>query len=136
MSLTCGIDWAVDHHDVAVVDHAGVVVSEARVPNDATGVAQLWELLEAAGERPDALTPVAIETSKGLFVATLVCFWSGRVLPSILSPRSRYRDRYRSSRAKSDAVGHDRVGEHLANRRPRPPTAACQQRSGQGVTGA
>ena len=85
MSLTCGIDWADDHHDVAVVDHDGIVVSEARVPNDASGVARLWELLEEAGERPDALTPVAIETSKGLFVAALVA--SGRgCTPSILWP--------------------------------------------------
>jgi len=103
MSLTCGIDWADDHHDVAVVDHDGVVVSEARVPNDAVGVARLWELLEAAGERPDVLVPVAIETSKGLFVAALVA--SGRAVYSI-NPlaTSRYRDRYRASRAKSDAV--------------------------------
>jgi transposase len=103
MSLTCGIDWADDHLDVAVVDHVGVVVTEGRVPNDAAGVARLWELLEAAGERPGALAPVAIETSKGLFVAALVA--SGRAVYCI-NPlaTSRYRDRYRSSRAKSDAV--------------------------------
>jgi hypothetical protein len=53
------------------------------------------------------LTPVAIESSTGLFVAALVA--SGREVFAI-NPlatsryRDRYRDRYRSSRAKSDAV--------------------------------
>ena len=96
--MTCGIDWADDHHDVAVVDGDGTVVAEARVANDAGGVAQLVTLLTAAGETSEELTPVAIETSKGLSVAALVA--SGRAMYAI-NPlaTSRYRDRHRSSRA-------------------------------------
>jgi transposase len=103
MDLTCGIDWADDHHDVAIVDCDGTVVSEARIGNDAAGVAELWAMLAAAGETAESLTPVAIETSKGLLVAALVA--SGRAVYAI-NPlaTSRYRDRHRSSRAKSDAV--------------------------------
>lgn len=103
MSLSCGIDWADDHHDIAIVDHDGVVIAEARVANDAGGLAELWALLQSAGETTEQLTPVAIETSKGLFVAALVA--SGRAVYSI-NPlaTSRYRDRHRASRAKSDAV--------------------------------
>jgi transposase len=102
-NLTCGIDWADDHHDVAVVDAAGVVVAERRVTNNPDGFVELVELLAACGEHPGELTPVAIESSKGLFVATLVA--SGRAVFAI-NPlaTSRYRDRHRSSRAKSDAV--------------------------------
>ena len=37
MGLYCGIDWATDHHDVAVVDDEGRVVARARVGNDAAG---------------------------------------------------------------------------------------------------
>jgi len=103
MSLTCGIDWADDHHDVAVVDGEGTVISEARITNDTAGVADLWALLAEAGETAERLTPVAIETSKGLLVAALVA--SGRLVYAI-NPlaTSRYRDRHRSSRAKSDAI--------------------------------
>jgi transposase len=102
-NLTCGIDWADDHHDVAVVDAVGVVVSERCVANDLQGFAELIELLAACGEEPRSLTPVAIESSKGLFVAALVA--SGREVFAI-NPlaTSRYRDRHRSSRAKSDSI--------------------------------
>jgi transposase len=103
MGVTCGIDWAVDHHDVAVVDGDGVVVACERVSNDLAGFQRLVEVLGEHGERADTLVPVAIETSNGLFVAALVA--SGRAVYAI-NPLavSRYRDRYRSSRAKSDAV--------------------------------
>ncbi|MEF2162526.1 IS110 family transposase, partial [Pseudomonas aeruginosa] len=102
-NLFCGIDWADDHHDVALVDAVGTVVAERRVANDPRGFAELVELLIACGEQPGDLAPVAIESSKGLFVAALVA--SGRAVFAI-NPlaTSRYRDRYRSSRAKSDAV--------------------------------
>jgi hypothetical protein len=101
--LTCGIDWSDDHHDIAIVDDGGVVVAERRVPNDHRGFAELVELLADCGETPSTLTPVAIEASKGLFVAALVA--SGRSVFAI-NPlaTSRYRDRHRSSRAKSDSV--------------------------------
>ena len=38
-SLYCGIDWATEHHDVAVVDDDGHVVARGRVGNDAAGFA-------------------------------------------------------------------------------------------------
>jgi transposase len=102
-NLTCGIDWADDHHDVAVVDAGGTVVAERRITNDPHGFAELVELLAACGEDPGDLVPVAIESSKGLFVAALVA--SGRqVFPINPLATSRYRDRHRSSRAKSDSV--------------------------------
>jgi transposase len=102
MTLTCGIDWSDDHHDVAVVDEDGTVMAQTRITNDAAGVGELWAVLAAAGETADALAPVAIETSKGLLVAALLA--SGRSVYAI-NPlaTSRYRDRHRSSRAKSDA---------------------------------
>lgn len=99
--MFCGIDWSDDHHDVAVVDTDGVVIASARLGDDLAGFTQLCELLASAGERPDDPIPVAIETTKGLFVAALLA--SQRpVYPINPLATSRYRDRHRSSRAKSD----------------------------------
>lgn len=35
MTITCGIDWADDHHDVALVDEAGKLVARRRIGDDA-----------------------------------------------------------------------------------------------------
>ncbi|MEU6647820.1 IS110 family transposase [Saccharomonospora sp. NPDC046836] len=103
MGLFCGIDWAEKHHDVAVVDEAGTVVSRQRVSNDATGFTALLTMLAEAGDRPEDLIPVAIETDRGLWVAALRA--AGRVIYAInpLSA-SRYRARHQVSGAKSDAT--------------------------------
>ena len=50
MSLFCGIDWATEHHDVAVIDDDGHVVARGRVNNDAAGFAALLTLLAEAGD--------------------------------------------------------------------------------------
>jgi transposase len=99
----CGIDWATDHHDVAVVDGDGRVVGRRRVDNDAAGFAELLTLLAEAGDDPEHSIPVAIETDHGLWVAALRA--TGRVIYPI-NPlvASRYRTRYAVSGAKSDAT--------------------------------
>ena len=63
MSITCGIDWAEAHHDVALVDHDGKVVARARVDTDVAGFAAVLELIVEHGGSP-ASTPIAIETVK------------------------------------------------------------------------
>lgn len=103
MELFCGIDWATDHHDIAVVDHAGKVLVRRRVNNDAAGFAELLAALAEAGEDPGNPAPVAIETDHGLWVAALTA--SGRqVYPINPLAASRYRSRHVVSGAKSDAV--------------------------------
>ena len=101
MTKTCGIDWAEDHHDVAIVDEAGELVARRRIGDDAEGYRQLLELLAEVGDSPDALIPVAVETARGLLFAALRA--TGRQVYSI-NPMAvaRYRERYRSARAKSD----------------------------------
>jgi transposase len=100
-AVSCGIDWADDHHDVAFVDEQGTVVVAERVDHSAAGLARVLELL-AEHDPVDGRLEVAIETSKGLLVAGLRA--AGRRVFAI-NPLavSRYRDRYRSSRGKSDA---------------------------------
>lgn len=103
MSLFCGIDWATEHHDVAVVDDDGSVVARGRVSNDAPGFAALLTLLAEAGDSAADPIPVGIETDRGLLVAALR--ETGRVIYPI-NPlvASRYRARYAVSGAKSDAT--------------------------------
>ncbi|EID14373.1 putative transposase [Mycobacterium xenopi RIVM700367] len=105
MALFCGIDWATDHHDVAVVDDDGRVVARGRVGNDAAGFAQLLMLLAEAGDTATQPMPVGIETDRGLWVAALR--ETGRVLyPINPLAASRYRARYGVSGAKSDGACH------------------------------
>lgn len=101
MQITCGIDWTSDHHDIALVDHDGTLVAKRRVSDDAQGYQELLDLLADAGDSLQAPIPVAIETPRGLFVACLRA--SGRPVHAInpLSA-SRYRERRRVTRAKSD----------------------------------
>ena len=49
--MFCGIDWAEDHHDVALVDAEGKLVAKRRISDDAAGFAALLQLLVEAGVR-------------------------------------------------------------------------------------
>ena len=103
MGRYCGIDWADDHHDIAIIDDTGTVLVKERVGNDADGFARQLELLAEAGDSPEDPIPVAIETDRGLWVAALRA--TGRVVYAInpLSA-SRYRSQRTVSGAKSDAA--------------------------------
>ncbi|MDF3051869.1 MAG: sle [Pseudonocardia sp.] len=102
MRVFCGIDWAEDHHDVALVDAEGKLVAKRRIGDDAAGFAALLHLLAVAGDGGEEPIPVAIETSRGLLVACLRA--TGRDVFAI-NPMavSRYRDRHSVARKKSDA---------------------------------
>jgi hypothetical protein len=100
MRAFCGIDWAEDHHDIAVIDADGTLLRRARIGNDPTGLHRLLQLLGEAGDTPEQPIPVAIETTRGLLVA---CLRTTRPVYAI-NPMAvaRYRDRYSVARAKSD----------------------------------
>ena len=103
MGLYCGIDWASDHHDVAVVNDDGQVLARGRVGNNAAGFAQALTLLADAGDTANDPIPVGIETDRGLWIAALR--ETGRVIyPINPLAASRYRARYAVSGAKSDAT--------------------------------
>src|SRR5260221_9237172 len=97
----CGIDWAEDHYDVALVDQVGVVLTERRIDDDATGYQLLLALLAEHGDDQGEPIPVAIETPRGLVVACLRR--TGRQVYAI-NPLSvaRYRERHSVARTKSD----------------------------------
>ena len=101
MDVFCGIDWAEDHHDIALVDHDGQILARQRITDDAAGLARLLELLAQHGDSPDDPVPVAIETPRGLLVACLRAT-GRRVYPVNPMSVARYRDRHSVAGRKSD----------------------------------
>lgn len=101
MSITCGIDWAEDHHDIALVDEQGKVLARARIGADVAGYTALVELITTNGGSPEQ-TAVAIETDKNLLVVALA--GAGFTVYPI-NPRAmaRYRERHVQAGSKSDA---------------------------------
>jgi transposase len=123
MTLFCGIDWAETHHDVAIIDEGGQLVAKKRISDDPAGFAVLVELLAEAGDSADSPVPVAIETPRGLLVASLRA--TGRPVYAI-NPLAvaRYRERHSVARSKSDHADAMtlanilRVDAHLHRRLP------------------
>ena len=101
MTVFCGIDWADDHHDVALVDDTGAILLQRRIGDDVAGWSELLEAFSVHGDSTDTPIPVAIETSHGLLVSCLRA--TGRPVFAI-NPLAvaRYRDRHSVARKKSD----------------------------------
>jgi transposase len=101
MDVYCGIDWAEDHHDIALADRAGQLLARRRISDDAAGLAQLLALLAEHGDTAEDPIPVAIETPRGLLVACLRAT-GRRVYPVNPMAVARYRDRHSIAGRKSD----------------------------------
>ena len=103
MTVYCGIDWAEAHHDLALVDENGLVLAKRRIGDDLTGFNELLRLLAEHGDCAEDQIPIAIETSRGLFVACLIA--TGRDVVEI-NPMAaaRYRERTAVTRTKSDGA--------------------------------
>jgi hypothetical protein len=102
MQMTCGVDWAEAHHDVALVDEDGALVARSRIDTGATGFSMLLTLIaEHGGSVGD--TPIAIETDKNLLVVALA--EAGFAVYPI-NPRAvaRYRERHGQAGGKSDLL--------------------------------
>jgi transposase len=100
MGITCGIDWAESHHDVALVDERGQLLARRRIDASVGGFTELLGLLAEHSDDPAAV-PVAIETDKNLLVVALLAV-GNPVYP--INPRAvaRYRERHGQSGKKSD----------------------------------
>jgi hypothetical protein len=101
LDVFCGINWAEDHHDVALVDRDGGLLARLRITDDAAGLARLLELLDSHGDSPEGPVPVAIESPRGLLVACRRA--TGRSIYAV-NPMAvaRYRDRHPAAGRKSD----------------------------------
>jgi transposase len=95
-----GVDWAEAHHDICVVNEAGLVLGRRRIAEGVEGVAQLHALVAEHATEPEEVV-VGIEVDRGLLVVALVA--AGYTVYAI-NPLSvsRYRDRHTVSGAKSD----------------------------------
>jgi transposase len=101
MDVFCGIDWAEDHHDIALVHQDGQLLARQRIGDDAAGLAALLDLLATHGDGPQDPILVAIETPRGLLTACLRA--TGRkVYPINPMAVARYRDRHSIAGRKSD----------------------------------
>lgn len=102
MNTYCGIDWAENHHDIAIVDAQGRKLESDRISDDLDGLHRLLEMLASHGDTAGNRIPVAIETTRGLLVSCLRA--TGRDVYAV-NPMAaaRYRDRHTVSRKKSDA---------------------------------
>jgi hypothetical protein len=101
MDVFCGIDWAEDHHDIALVNRDGQLLARRRISDDAAGLAALLGLLAEHGDSAEDPIPVAIETPRGLLTACLRA--TGRkVYPINPMAVARYRDRHSIAGRKSD----------------------------------
>jgi transposase len=100
MEITCGIDWAEAHHDVALVDSCAAVVAKKRIDTGADGFGELLALIAEHCDAP-ASVAVAIETDKNLVVVALQ--GAGFTVYPI-NPRAvaRYRERHSQAGGKSD----------------------------------
>lgn len=100
MTITCGIDWAEGHHDVALVDADGRRLAKLRIDTGMTGFTSLMVLLAEHVADPAAV-PVAIESEKVLLVPALQA--AGLTVYPI-NPRAvaRYRERTGQAGGKSD----------------------------------
>jgi transposase len=98
LTITCGIDWAENHHDVALVDEAGKLVAKRRIGDGVQGYRQLLELFAGAGDSAGESIPVAVETARGLLISRLRA--TGRKVYSI-NPMAvaRYREGHTVARA-------------------------------------
>src|SRR6185436_1292601 len=92
VGITCGVDWAEDHHDVVVMDDLGRVLEGRRIEAGVDGYADLLALI-ADHDGSAADTPVALETDKNLLVLALRAA-GFTVYP--INPRAvaRYRERH------------------------------------------
>lgn len=100
MSITCGIDWAEAHHDVAVMDQDGLILGRLKIDTGVAGFGQLMALLAEHSQDP-ASVPVAIETDKNLIVVALQ---AAVLTVHAINPRAvaRYRERHGQAGKKSD----------------------------------
>ncbi len=100
--IFAGIDWSEHHHDVCVMDAEGNQLVSIRIPEGLEGVGRLHEVLADHADEPHEVV-VGIETDRGLLVRALLAAGYEVVAVNPMSV-DRYRDRHRTSGAKSDAV--------------------------------
>jgi transposase len=100
--LFVGDDWAEEHHDIELMDHAGRALARAKLPEGVAGIARLHAMIgEHLGEDEEPTVVVGIETERGPWVQALIA--AGYQVHAVNPLQAaRYRERHSVSGAKSD----------------------------------
>jgi transposase len=117
LAAVIGIDWADQHHDVALQEHAGARVERTRLPHTPEAIRAWIAALRARfGNRP---VGIAVETSRGPLIHALLDHANVVLYP--VNPRSlkRFRETFAPSGAKDDLPDADLLRELLAKHRDR-----------------
>ena len=111
MLLFIGDDWAEDHHDLELEDETGRRLAKARLPEGLEGITRFHALVaqhapadwaDLPSEEVAGRVVVGIETDRGPWVTALRAA-GYRVFAINPLSSARYRERYSTSGAKSDA---------------------------------
>ncbi|BCY11023.1 transposase [Actinoplanes sp. L3-i22] len=105
----CGIDWASQVNDVAVIDTRSGAVQHLRIAATPEGVAELLTVLSgllASHQHSRKLVPIAIETNQGLLVHALRARGQTifQIPPTEMALYRRYRSVTKKKADRSDAV--------------------------------
>jgi transposase len=132
--LFVGDDWSEDYHDVEIQDEAGRKLAARRLPEGASGIARLHELIAAhlGGDGDPGQVVVGIETDRGLWVQALVA--AGYQVFG-LNPKqvARFKERYSLSGAKSDAADAHALADMVRTERHQLRAVAADTAGGQAV---
>jgi transposase len=116
--LYVGIDWGGESHHICLLDSTGRLVQETKIKHEAVALAHLCDHLLDLAEGKAEEVAVALETSQGIIVETLL--ERGLAVHSI-NPKQldRFRDRYSPAGAKDDRRDARVLAEALRTDRPR-----------------
>lgn len=125
MKLFIGDDWAIDHHDIEIIDAHGEKLAAERVPEGVVGLRRLFMLIAEITHRatPDlSQVHLCIEGDRGAWTQYLQASGLNLYVVNPLSA-SRFREAFTVSGAKSDKTDAHVLAELVRldrNQRPRP----------------
>jgi len=95
-----GLDWSEKEHMVCIINQDGRHLALFSIPHSPEGFARLEEEVRRLGATPEQCL-VAVETAHNLIIDFL---WSRNFTVYVIPPKAvtRYRDRHRQSRSRSD----------------------------------
>jgi hypothetical protein len=114
--FVAGIDWGAEAHQLCVLDAAGVVQTERRVPHSGAGFEEVVKVFAGLGAAP-ARIAVALEMPRGAIIDTLLAhgFHVFALNPKQLD---RFRDRHTVAGAKDDRRDAFVLADALRSDRP------------------
>ncbi|MEV6278861.1 transposase [Nocardia sp. NPDC051832] len=105
----CGIDWAEDHHDIAIVDAGGTLIAKKRISDDLAGFTELTRLLTEAGdtaEEPIPIVSVTFRRIKNDRLAAVGWVWAASMVMNSGPAQQHYRQRRQRGDRHAPAVRH------------------------------